>query len=101
VPGYVTLLAHVPGPPLVGNTLLGEHTTAVHAVLEAPDVPVYPIKHEPHVLVTFEQEFRLREPQDGAPEQSIVVEVHVRPSLPRVKPVLQLQTKDPALLVHM
>jgi len=80
--GYVTLLAHIPGPPLVGPTLVPAHKTPVHTVLEAPEVPVYPVKHEPHVLVTVEQGFRWREEQKlaEAPEQSIAAMLQVRPS---------------------
>lgn len=84
--GYVTLVVHVPWPPLVGPTPPPEHTIPLHAVLAEPAVPVYPFKHVPHVLVTVEQGFRLSEAQNEAvaPEQSMTVGLHVFPSLARV-----------------
>jgi hypothetical protein len=83
--GYVTLLEHVPGPPLVGPVLLPVQTTPVHAVL-AEAVPVYPVKHVPQVLVTVEQGFLLSEAQKlaEAPEQSVCAMLQVRPSAANV-----------------
>jgi hypothetical protein len=77
--GYVVLLAHVPGPPFVGPTLLPGHTTA--QALLALAGPEYPAKHEPHVFTTVEQGFLLSDAQKAAEaaEQSTP---HVRPSLP-------------------